>query len=240
MRNQEQRLTKWKLLRNIFRTALLVSKRDKQTNSVSLNSTSIRLCLFCLFNPSEFLKFAQIVHYIRKIIDRLMIWSGWASFSLYLIWNLMQKHKVLRSAAALSKASVPGREVTWTHPTPSGAVTEEGTPGPDLDLKGITPRTLQQVLDPLSCNCIQSPDGWHCLVHFHCYKFQVLIVWFHGTGHFVIPGMHLTEKGQTSEILSKTLLASSSCTVGILWLSLKWCRCDRIYNISIELLRLKC
>uniref|UniRef100_A0AAY5KAR3 MAM domain-containing protein n=2 Tax=Esox lucius TaxID=8010 RepID=A0AAY5KAR3_ESOLU len=32
-------------------------------------------------------------------------------------------------------------------------------------------------------------------------------------GHYVVPGSHLTEKGQTSEILSRTLLPSSNCTV---------------------------
>ncbi|KAL0966606.1 hypothetical protein UPYG_G00297350 [Umbra pygmaea] len=34
-----------------------------------------------------------------------------------------------------------------------------------------------------------------------------------GAGHYVVPGLHLTEKGQTSEILSSTLLPSSLCTV---------------------------
>ncbi|KAJ8011340.1 hypothetical protein DPEC_G00057120 [Dallia pectoralis] len=32
-------------------------------------------------------------------------------------------------------------------------------------------------------------------------------------GHYVTPGSHLTQKGQTSEILSSTLLPSSNCTV---------------------------
>ncbi|KAJ8011341.1 hypothetical protein DPEC_G00057130 [Dallia pectoralis] len=34
-----------------------------------------------------------------------------------------------------------------------------------------------------------------------------------GAGHYVTPGSHLTQKGQTSEILSSTLLPSSNCTV---------------------------
>lgn len=40
------------------------------------------------------------------------------------------------------------------------------------------------------------------------------------TGHYVIPGKHKTVSGQTSEILSRTLLPSSNCTVGILGLFL--------------------
>ncbi|XP_034558606.1 MAM and LDL-receptor class A domain-containing protein 2 [Notolabrus celidotus] len=39
-------------------------------------------------------------------------------------------------------------------------------------------------------------------------------------GHYVIPGTHLTEKGQTSEILSKTLLPSLNCTVRFFYFSL--------------------
>ncbi|XP_038573588.1 MAM and LDL-receptor class A domain-containing protein 1 [Micropterus salmoides] len=39
-------------------------------------------------------------------------------------------------------------------------------------------------------------------------------------GHYVIPGTHLTEKGQTSEILSRTLLPSSNCTVRFFYFSL--------------------
>ncbi|KAK2822608.1 hypothetical protein Q5P01_022673 [Channa striata] len=39
-------------------------------------------------------------------------------------------------------------------------------------------------------------------------------------GHYVIPGAHLTEKGHTSEILSKTLLPSSNCTVRFFYFSL--------------------
>ncbi|KAI3374795.1 hypothetical protein L3Q82_021349, partial [Scortum barcoo] len=38
--------------------------------------------------------------------------------------------------------------------------------------------------------------------------------------HYVIPGTHLTEKGQTSEILSNTLLPSSNCTVRFFYFSL--------------------
>ncbi|KAF3698789.1 MAM and LDL-receptor class A domain-containing protein 1 [Channa argus] len=39
-------------------------------------------------------------------------------------------------------------------------------------------------------------------------------------GHYVIPGPHLTEKGQAYEILSKTLLPSSNCTVRFFYFSL--------------------
>ncbi|XP_069014100.1 apical endosomal glycoprotein [Embiotoca jacksoni] len=39
-------------------------------------------------------------------------------------------------------------------------------------------------------------------------------------GHYVIPGAHLTVKGETSEILSKTLLPSSNCTVRFFYFSL--------------------
>ncbi|XP_044077011.1 MAM and LDL-receptor class A domain-containing protein 1 isoform X2 [Siniperca chuatsi] len=39
-------------------------------------------------------------------------------------------------------------------------------------------------------------------------------------GQYVIPGTHLTEKGQTSEILSKTLLPSFNCTVRFFYFSL--------------------
>lgn len=37
------------------------------------------------------------------------------------------------------------------------------------------------------------------------------------TGHYVIPGTHLTSKGQASEMVSKTLLRSDNCTVSTLW-----------------------
>ncbi|XP_031666604.1 MAM and LDL-receptor class A domain-containing protein 2 [Oncorhynchus kisutch] len=40
-----------------------------------------------------------------------------------------------------------------------------------------------------------------------------------GAGHYVIPGSHLTEKGQTSELLSSTLLPSSNCTVRFFYYS---------------------
>ncbi|XP_062284207.1 MAM and LDL-receptor class A domain-containing protein 1 [Scomber scombrus] len=39
-------------------------------------------------------------------------------------------------------------------------------------------------------------------------------------GHYVVPGTHLTEKGQASEILSKTLLPSSNCTLRLFYYSL--------------------
>ncbi|XP_042353411.1 MAM and LDL-receptor class A domain-containing protein 1-like [Plectropomus leopardus] len=39
-------------------------------------------------------------------------------------------------------------------------------------------------------------------------------------GHFIIPETEVTEKGQTTEILSKTLLPSSNCTVRFFFLSL--------------------
>ncbi|XP_034743360.1 MAM and LDL-receptor class A domain-containing protein 1 [Etheostoma cragini] len=39
-------------------------------------------------------------------------------------------------------------------------------------------------------------------------------------GHYVIPGTHLTANGQSSEILSKTLLPSSHCTVRFFFFSL--------------------
>ncbi|KAM4557404.1 apical endosomal glycoprotein [Fundulus diaphanus] len=39
-------------------------------------------------------------------------------------------------------------------------------------------------------------------------------------GHYVTPGTHLTEKGQTSEILSKTLLPSFNCTVRFFFFSM--------------------
>ncbi|KAM9349890.1 apical endosomal glycoprotein [Symphorus nematophorus] len=39
-------------------------------------------------------------------------------------------------------------------------------------------------------------------------------------GHYIIPGTHLTEKGQMSEILSKTLLPSYNCTVRFFFFSL--------------------
>ncbi|XP_074507832.1 MAM and LDL-receptor class A domain-containing protein 1 [Sebastes fasciatus] len=39
-------------------------------------------------------------------------------------------------------------------------------------------------------------------------------------GHYVIPGTHLVEKGQTSEILSNTLLPSSNCSVRFFYFSL--------------------
>nr|XP_046265191.1 MAM and LDL-receptor class A domain-containing protein 1 isoform X2 [Scatophagus argus] len=39
-------------------------------------------------------------------------------------------------------------------------------------------------------------------------------------GHYVIPGTNLTEKGQTSEILSKTLLPSSNCVMRFFFFSL--------------------
>uniref|UniRef100_A0A8C4IGG5 MAM domain-containing protein n=1 Tax=Dicentrarchus labrax TaxID=13489 RepID=A0A8C4IGG5_DICLA len=39
-------------------------------------------------------------------------------------------------------------------------------------------------------------------------------------GHYVIPGTHLTERGQTSEMFSKTLLPSSNCTVRFFFFSL--------------------
>nr|XP_020490862.1 MAM and LDL-receptor class A domain-containing protein 1-like isoform X1 [Labrus bergylta] len=41
-----------------------------------------------------------------------------------------------------------------------------------------------------------------------------------GAGHYIVPGTHLTEDGQTSEILSKTLLPSSNCTVRFFFFSL--------------------
>ncbi|KAK5602804.1 hypothetical protein CRENBAI_025076 [Crenichthys baileyi] len=40
------------------------------------------------------------------------------------------------------------------------------------------------------------------------------------TGHYVSPGSHLTEKGQTSEILSKTLLPSFNCTIRFFYFSI--------------------
>lgn len=40
-------------------------------------------------------------------------------------------------------------------------------------------------------------------------------------GIYVVPGTHLTEKGQTSEILSKTLLPSSNCTMRFFYYSLE-------------------
>ncbi|XP_035993676.1 MAM and LDL-receptor class A domain-containing protein 1 [Fundulus heteroclitus] len=39
-------------------------------------------------------------------------------------------------------------------------------------------------------------------------------------GHYITPGTHLTEKGQTSEILSKTLLPSFNCTVRFFFFSM--------------------
>ncbi|KAF7668436.1 hypothetical protein LDENG_00014610 [Lucifuga dentata] len=39
-------------------------------------------------------------------------------------------------------------------------------------------------------------------------------------GHFVIPGIHLNVQGQTSEILSKTLLPNSNCTMRFFYYSL--------------------
>ncbi|MEQ2262193.1 hypothetical protein XENORESO_000720, partial [Xenotaenia resolanae] len=39
-------------------------------------------------------------------------------------------------------------------------------------------------------------------------------------GHYVSPGSHLTEKGQTSEILSKTLLPSFNCTIRFFYFSI--------------------
>ncbi|XP_039670520.1 MAM and LDL-receptor class A domain-containing protein 1 [Perca fluviatilis] len=39
-------------------------------------------------------------------------------------------------------------------------------------------------------------------------------------GHYIIPGTHLTANGQSSEILSKTLLPSSNCTVRFFFFSL--------------------
>ncbi|XP_015227028.1 PREDICTED: MAM and LDL-receptor class A domain-containing protein 1-like [Cyprinodon variegatus] len=40
------------------------------------------------------------------------------------------------------------------------------------------------------------------------------------TGHYVVPGSHITEKGQLSEIISKTLLPSFNCTVRFFYFSL--------------------
>lgn len=40
-------------------------------------------------------------------------------------------------------------------------------------------------------------------------------------GHYAIPGTHMTEKSQMSEILSKTLLPSSNCTVRFFFFSLE-------------------
>ncbi|XP_041658947.1 MAM and LDL-receptor class A domain-containing protein 1 [Cheilinus undulatus] len=39
-------------------------------------------------------------------------------------------------------------------------------------------------------------------------------------GHYIVPGIHLIEKGQTSEVVSKTLLPSSNCTVRFFFFSL--------------------
>lgn len=44
----------------------------------------------------------------------------------------------------------------------------------------------------------------------------VLRLVYRYSGHYVMPGSHLTDKGQTSEILSRTLLPSTNCTVSII------------------------
>ncbi|XP_034039515.1 MAM and LDL-receptor class A domain-containing protein 1-like isoform X2 [Thalassophryne amazonica] len=49
-------------------------------------------------------------------------------------------------------------------------------------------------------------------------------------GHFVVPGTHLNERGQTSEMLSKTLLPSSSCTVRFFVYSMD----DAASNLTIQ------
>lgn len=66
------------------------------------------------------------------------------------------------------------------------------------------------------------------------------LVWCFFTGHYVIPGTHLTNKGQASEILSKTLLPSSNCTVSTLWYHFDWQWTSLVLTITITSHRAWC
>lgn len=151
----------------------------------------------------------------------------WKYFWLYFWWHpcflfflmefWMQTQKVMRSAAALNKASVPGCKVTNTHLGPSGAFTEGTRPGPNWAHTGTTPWTPPLVPDSRTTALLSrqlTPSEWISLCFKRVYFLHLMVSYLHA-GHYVIPPI---QTSKTSEIISRTLLPSSNCSVGILWL----------------------